>query len=114
MASGVFAPGRAEIAQRTLRKDRWWLYPTVTFIGFTAFVVYSSWRAFSGANYYSSPYLSPFYSPCLSTACVPDASDFGQPIGFLPTWISPALIILIFPLGFRLTCYYYRKAYYRS
>ena len=27
---------------------------------------------------------------------------------------SPALLILIFPLGFRLTCYYYRKAYYRS
>jgi hypothetical protein len=28
--------------------------------------------------------------------------------------ISPALLILIFPLGFRMTCYYYRKAYYRS
>jgi hypothetical protein len=26
----------------------------------------------------------------------------------------PAAVILIFPLGFRLTCYYYRKAYYRS
>jgi hypothetical protein len=33
----------------------------------------------------------------------------------LEAWhISPALLILIFPLGFRLTCYYYRKAYYRS
>ena len=28
--------------------------------------------------------------------------------------LSPALIILIFPLGFRMTCYYYRKSYYRS
>ena len=28
--------------------------------------------------------------------------------------ISPALFILVFPLGFRMTCYYYRKAYYRS
>jgi hypothetical protein len=28
--------------------------------------------------------------------------------------ISPALFILIFPLGFRFTCYYYRKTYYRS
>ena len=28
--------------------------------------------------------------------------------------LSPAFLILIFPLGFRLTCYYYRKAYYRS
>lgn len=26
----------------------------------------------------------------------------------------PALLVLIFPLGFRLTCYYYRKAYYRA
>ncbi len=28
--------------------------------------------------------------------------------------LSPALMILIFPLGFRMTCYYYRKAYYRA
>jgi hypothetical protein len=32
-----------------------------------------------------------------------------------PWWaISPALLVLIFPLGFRLTCYYYRRAYYRA
>ena len=43
---------------------------------------------------------------------MPEASDFGQPISWWP--LSPALIILIFPLGFRLTCYYYRKAYYRA
>lgn len=28
--------------------------------------------------------------------------------------LTQGVIILIFPLGFRLTCYYYRKAYYRS
>ena len=28
--------------------------------------------------------------------------------------LSAALLVLIFPLGFRLTCYYYRKAYYRA
>ena len=34
---------------------------------------------------------------------------------FGPWWIiSPAIIVLVVPLGFRLTCYYYRKAYYRS
>jgi hypothetical protein len=114
MASGVFSPERAKIEQRTLRRDRWWIYPVLTFIGFTGFVVYSTWRAFANEFYYASPYLSPFYSPCLSDACVPGSADFGTPLGFLPTWISPALIILIFPLGFRLTCYYYRKAYYRS
>ena len=57
------------------------------------------------------PYLSPFFSPCLADSCG-EAADFGTPFGGWP--FSPALIILIFPLGFRLTCYYYRKAYYRS
>ncbi|MBN4066188.1 hypothetical protein JYT51_02540, partial [Candidatus Amoebophilus asiaticus] len=31
---------------------------------------------------------------------------------FLPA--SPAWLILVFPLSFRFTCYYYRKAYYRA
>ena len=112
MSSGVRSPGRARIEQKTLRQDRWWLYPTVTFVVFTAFVVYATWRAFAGEHYYSAPYLSPFYSPCLTTECVEGSSDFGQPFSW---WqLSPALVILIFPLGFRLSCYYYRKAYYRS
>ena len=63
------------------------------------------------SNYFSEPYLSPFYSPCLGD-CVEGASDFGQPFAGFP--LSAALIILIFPLGFRMTCYYYRKAYYRA
>src|SRR5262249_37917242 len=39
----------------------------------------------------------------------------AQP-GWWPGWIPfrSAMLILIFPLGFRLTCYYYRKAYYRA
>jgi hypothetical protein len=111
-STGVNGPTRASIGVRTLRADRWWLTPAVTFVVFSAFIVYSTWRAFSGANYFSEPYLSPFYSPCLSNECVPGSSDFGQPFGGWP--LSPALLILVFPLGFRLTCYYYRKAYYRA
>ncbi len=112
MSSGVTGPTRAQIPGRTLRQDRWWLAPAVTFIVFTAFVVYATWRAFSGANYYAEPYLSPLYSPCLTDGCVAGSSDFGQPFSF---WqLSPALIILVFPLGFRMSCYYYRKAYYRA
>jgi hypothetical protein len=105
-------PGRARVPVRTLRQDRWWLPPLATFTVFSAFVVYATWRAFDGHNYYSAPYISPFYSPCLTTDCVSGSSDFGQPVSW---WdLSPALIILIFPLGFRATCYYYRKAYYRA
>jgi hypothetical protein len=112
MSTGVLGPDRARVKQRTLRQDRWWLYPAWVVLLLTAFSVYATWRAFSGDGYYTSPYLSPFYSPCLSDGCVDGASAFGQPISGFP--FSPALIILIFPLGFRLTCYYYRKIYYRS
>ena len=109
--AGVQGPTRARIEERTLRGDRWWLAPLATFVVFTAFVVYATIRAFMGRDYYAAPYLSPFYSPCLGD-CVEGASDFGQPFGWFP--FSAALIILIFPLGFRMTCYYYRKAYYRA
>jgi len=112
MAHGVLGPHRARIPERTLRQDRWWLQPAATFTVFAAFVVYATWRAFAGADYYSTPYLSPFYSPCLSTECVDGSSDFGQPVTFFP--LSPALLVLVFPLGFRMSCYYYRKAYYRA
>ncbi len=33
---------------------------------------------------------------------------------FLPSFVTVAMIILIFPGGFRLTCYYYRGAYYKA
>ena len=113
MTTGVNGPTRARLDVRTLRTDRWWLTPLATFVVFGAFVVYATWRAFEGDHFYSEPYLSPFYSPCLTDTCeTAGAADFGTPFGW---WsLSPALIILIFPLGFRMTCYYYRKAYYRA
>jgi hypothetical protein len=103
---------RAAISEKTLRTDRWWLLPLITFIGFAGFIVYSTWAAFANSHYYAKPYLSPFYSPCFVKGCPPDANW-----GSLDThwqWLSPAIYILIFPLSFRATCYYYRKAYYRS
>jgi hypothetical protein len=112
MTAGTDAAGRARIGGRTLRTDRWWLQPALTVLALVAFIVYATIRAFAGAAYYSPPYLSPFYSPCLATNCLPGTSDVHL---FGDWWkLSPALIVLIFPLGFRLTCYYYRKAYYRA
>jgi hypothetical protein len=110
--SGVNTPGRARLSARTLRTDNWRRAPLITSIGLALFVVYGTVRAFWAVNYYSAPYLSPLYSPCITTSCVPGAAGFGPAIAWWP--LSPALLILIFPLGFRLTCYYYRKAYYRS
>ena len=114
--AGVFSPGRARIAARTLRSDRWWLSPLLTVLGLSAFVVYATVRSFVRsadwvADYH---YLTPFYSPCLSDSCVPGSSHFGTPFPELPMWIPLGFVVLPFLLGFRLTCYYYRKAYYRS
>jgi hypothetical protein len=111
VSSGVTGPTRARIAARTLRTDRWWWEPLATFVVFSGFVVFATVRAFLGRDFYAAPYLSPFFSPCLTEVCA-EASDFGTPLGWW-RW-SPALVILIFPLGFRMTCYYYRKAYYRA
>ncbi len=117
MATGVFSQGRAKISERTLRTDKWWIQPLITVLVLLAFIVYATFRAFENGNYFAEPLISPFYSPCLSTACVAGASLLGTPFGIIHIFgmvLSPSLLILIFPLGFRMTCYYYRKAYYRS
>jgi hypothetical protein len=111
---------RAAIAAKTLRKDRWRLEPTVTAIVLLMFVGYVSWAAWQNADYYARPYLSPLYSPCLASICgsVRAGSHIVHPpmVGFIGTWwaVSPALLAIIIPGGIRTTCYYYRKAYYRS
>ena len=116
MATGVFSSSRAKIKERTLRTDRWWLQPAITFSVLFSFVIYATFRAFENKFYFAEPLISPLYSPCLSTACVEGSSLLGQPFNnkYFGIGISPALFILIFPLGFRMTCYYYRKAYYRA
>ena len=81
--------------------DSWWLQVIPTVVGLSAFGLYATVRAFEGAFYEWGPYLSPFYSPLI------DPHHHYWPF-------SPALLILAGPLGFRVTCYYYRKAYYRA
>lgn len=115
-ATGVFSSTRAAIPQRTLRTDRWWKAPLLTDLGLSAFIIYATVRAFWGSAYWVPEYhyLTPFYSPCVSTACAPGSSHFGTFVGELPWFIPMAFISLPFLLLFRLTCYYYRRAYYRS
>ncbi|RMI34035.1 hypothetical protein [Nocardia stercoris] len=114
--TGVFSTGRAAIAARTLRTDRWWVPPAITVAGLAIFVGYATIRSFVRTAYWVPEYhyLTPFYSPCLSSSCVPGSSHFGHWFGALPSWIPLGFVVLPFLLGFRLTCYYYRKAYYRS
>lgn len=99
-ASDALKDQRGRVAApATLRSDAWWAEPFLIMMGLSAFVVYTTWAALQGAHYEYGNYLSPFYSPL-----------------FKPSWwrFSPAILILWAPAGFRLTCYYYRKAYYRS
>ncbi len=114
--AGVGAPGRASIAARTLRTDRWWFEPALTFTLLTLWLLYALVRTASQRAYFVEEYhyLSPFSSPCVSASCLPAARDFGTWFGEFPSFVPFALLVLPFLLGFRLTCYYYRKAYYRA
>jgi hypothetical protein len=97
-----------------MRRDAWWVRPAIIVTILSAFIVYATWAAFQGRHYRYGPYLSPFYSPELFGD--PSQSWFGAIPRWWPRWLffSPALLILPFPGLFRLTCYYYRGAYYRS
>ena len=99
---------------QTMRADVWWIQPLLVFIGLSTFIVYSTWAAFQGKDYFFGNYVSPFYSPELFGDS--PHSWFGPKPGWWPHWLlfSPALFILWAPGGFRLTCYYYRGAYYKA
>jgi hypothetical protein len=112
---------------KTHRTDNWWVAPGITLFVFSSFVVYTTWALLQAKYYYSEPYLSPYYSPVLFTnSGAPGAApEHLAWFGDWPSWwpghgkwwflpASPAILILVFPLSFRMTCYYYRKAYYRA
>jgi len=107
---------RAQISEQTLRKDQWWRKPIITAVLLTIWVLYATVRVFTGHWYFVPQYhyLTPFYSPCVSGECVPGSSSLGTWIPAVPPIIPYAFVTLPFILGFRLTCYYYRGAYYRS
>src|SRR5439155_3647164 len=98
----------------TARRDAWWVQPLVVFAGLSTFVVYSTRAAFQGDHYPFGPYVSPFYSPELFGTS--PHSWFGPRPPLVPAWLpyTPALLILPIPAFFRVTCYYYRGAYYKS
>ncbi len=119
MASNLVQITRRGFGETT-RKDLWWLPSLATFLGFSAFIAYSTWAAFQGAHYTFGPYLSPMYSPLIWEAAGQPLSSHAL-LGPWPAWmpsmilpITPAFLILWAPGGFRFTCYYYRGAYYKA
>ena len=116
MATGTSAPGRAQIKQKTLRTDRWWLAPLRIGVILGFFVVYATVRIFMNKWYWVDEhhYLTPLYSPCITDSCVPGSSHLGTWFGEFPRVIPFSIITFAVLAGFRGTCYYYRKAGYRS
>ncbi len=122
--AGSREAGRAPLPIDTARTngENWWLQPLLTVILLTAFGIYATYRAFENTYFCypwvaagamsisdahraveSATYLSPLFSPF-----IPISLSLGSYV------VSPAFYILIFPGAFRITCYYYRKAYYRA
>ncbi len=113
---GVDAPRRASIGVKTLRQDRWWGYPLQTGAILVFFIVYATVRIFMRDNYWAADehYLTPLYSPCISDSCVEGSAHFGTFLPEMPVFIPIGIITFVVLAGFRGTCYYYRKAGYRS
>ena len=90
----------------TGRLDAWWVSPLGVGFWLAALVAYSVfsallWKPLFGTGYEVDGYTSPFFAPFFK--------DAG-----MPGWLSPAILTLWIPIGFRVTCYYFRRTYYRA
>lgn len=74
-----------------------WLYPAFVAVVLTFFALYTAWIVLFQPAGVFAPYLSPFESPLIKLGAIP-----------------PGIFVVWAPLVFRGTCYYYRKAYFRS
>ena len=112
--NGTASRYRGGHSVQTMRADVWWTQPLLVFLGLSTFIVYSTWAAFQGTHYFFGNYISPFYSPELFGDS--PHSWFGpKPVGGRAgLFFLRRCSILWAPGGFRLTCYYYRGAYYKA
>jgi hypothetical protein len=99
----------------TSRKDAWWVHPLLWSVFFLIGFGYLGIAIFWPTHYWSPPYLTPLASPLF----------YGEgPHAFFgpdkPSWwpagipLIPGVFIALFPAGFRISCYYYRGAYYKA
>ena len=93
------------------RKDRWWASPSAGGIYLILLIIYITVVLFFGfqenqIRVADTHYLSPIFASEIPAEWVP---------AFWPVAaLTPALLILWAPAGFRATCYYCRRVYYRS
>ena len=99
---------------RTNRIDNWWSQPLAMGIALTAALIYTFWRLFlydADISYAleGSTVMSPIFSPN-----VLEWELFGLNEWNHPEWVNAAVLVLWIPFGFRGTCYYMRRVYYRT
>lgn len=102
MAQSVAAPHKRGFLS-TLRTDAWWFEPVLVFMSLSLFFGWLTISIFmdSVGEFEIGPYITPVFEPLLF-----NASD--------KIFLSPGMVVLLGPVPFRATCYYYRRAYYRS
>ena len=86
------------------RSDNWWLLPVLQFSALIVFIIYSMWAVLldvDNVKVTDTHYVSPYFSPEIH-------------LSWWPAGWSPGLMLIWAPLGFRATCYYARKVYYRA
>ncbi len=115
--------GSIRRASRTSRTDAWWVEPAITAAGLVLLFGYLTVRAWHPIYVWHEPYVSPTVAPPVFTA--PSIYPGSVPadrawLGAFPAWWppfvprSPAFVLPWLAIVFRLTCYYYRGAYYTS
>ena len=106
---------------RTHRVDQWWMGPACTALGLVLLFGYLTFRAFDATYVWADPYISPAVAPPVFTPAsgYPGAVPVSRAwFGAFPSWWpafipqTPALLLPWMAIPFRLTCYYYRGAYY--
>lgn len=93
------------------RKDNWWVMPIIIDAVIILFVIYTILAVFYPGTDKTYQYASMhYYSPIWGIPIPKSVLDFLHWPGTLPL----ALLTIWAPLGFRASCYYERKIYYRD
>ena len=115
--------GKRESFASNSRTDNWWLAPALTAAGLLLFFGYLTFRAFNATYVWFDPYISPTVAPPVFTpasgypGAVPiDHAWFGASLAWWPSFLpqSPTFFLPGLAIAFRVTCYYYRGAYYKA
>ena len=93
------------------RKDNWWFWPVIQGLIIIIFVIYTTATLFLPkilGKGESGHYLSPIFD--IDPTYIANLIGWPKDNVLLPA----ALLVLWIPIGYRATCYYMRKIYYRS